>query len=68
MKKEFCKKIKFIDEINSTPSVLLGIIVENSKDHIIVKTGRGNKHYINRKFLISIQDTNEEFIEVKNGF
>ncbi|MFH1376244.1 MAG: hypothetical protein ABIH25_01280 [Candidatus Woesearchaeota archaeon] len=54
-----CKKIK-IDTINNEVKVLFGLILREDQDWITFKTG--NKiHSINKKYILSIEDTTIDF-------
>lgn len=58
----YCKKIVFKTPTSHRPSVILGVVTKVTQDFTEVKTS--NKiHKINNRFIYSIQDTDQEFIE-----
>jgi hypothetical protein len=61
--KQFCKKLIFQDETGRT-HILLGLILEQDDFFIKIKT-RVREFMISKKFVVSVQDTNQEF-EVDN--
>ena len=63
--KVFCKKLLYKNaesEFGFRPTILLGIIESEDNDFIFFKTAR-KVHRISKKFIISIEDTDEIFKE-----
>lgn len=59
--KRKCKKLAFSDEEGRSPKVLLGIIVSEDQFFIKFRTARRDWR-ISKKNIVSIQDTNRNFI------
>ena len=61
--KNYCKKIMFGNsESEQDTSCLFGLIVKDDGEFIELKTMK-KIHRINKRFIISISDTDKEFID-----
>ena len=58
--KVYCKKLVYGDKEN--PRVLYGLILSENETFLDFKTGKG-KHTIRKDMILSISDTNHEFVE-----
>jgi len=59
-KEQLCKKIRF--GLHERPTILLGIILSEDDIFIVFRTAN-KKHHINRKEILSIEDTSIIFKE-----
>lgn len=67
-----CKRIVFVDRFNNEgkpiyTKTLLGIITEELGDFVRFKTAN-NEYLVNRTYILSIQDTEEEFFQNVENF
>jgi hypothetical protein len=60
---EYCKKIRFKSGESEEVSVILGKIIYEDSNEVQLLTGRGRTFRIMKHYLISIEDTDREFIE-----
>lgn len=60
---EYCKKIRFQSGNNNTISILLGKVTYEDSSEIQVLTGSGKTYRIMKQVLVSIEDTDREFVE-----
>lgn len=58
-----CKKILYNTLGSQSSRVLLGLIESESEHFIIFKTGSGKQYTINKNSIVSIEDTDQEFID-----
>jgi hypothetical protein len=59
-----CKKLRYGKR--EDPTVILGLILSEDSDFLVFRTAN-KKYHINRKEILSIEDTNVEFKEDYGG-
>lgn len=59
-----CKKITYkeIDTGGEKLQVLLGLVLEETKEFVKFKTGKGREYLIHKTMILELKDTNIEFI------
>ena len=62
-KMNFCKKITYSkSNLDTSPTIIFGLILSEDKDFFIIRTARG-KHHVSKCHIVSIEETTKEFQE-----